>query len=302
MIKAVFMDIDNTLLDFDAAAQEGMERCFQDAGLTYRSEMFSAFKEENNRIWKKIEQGILTMDDLPYVRWQAILKKLGLEADGVAMEMLFRKCLFYSAVPVEGAEEILSYLHGKYILCTASNGPYEQQICRLKKADMLKDFDHCFVSEKIGVDKPDARFFERCLEQLPGIRAEECMIVGDSLTADIAGGLAAGMETCWFCRERIEEKELENVKEEHKADYVIKRLDELRKIMCKPSPVPDTTEQRPGIFGDSDHIFCKCGLIYIGEYFCEEKVFQRYRQGTFPGKNRCAGDLFHRRRDSVWFF
>ena len=227
MIKAVFMDIDNTLLDFDAAAQEGMERCFQDAGLTYRPEMFSVFKEENNRIWKKIEQGILTMDDLPYVRGQAILKKLGLEADGVAMEMLFRKCLFYSAVPVEGAEEILSYLHGKYILCTASNGPYEQQICRLKKADMLKDF----VSEKIGVDKPDARFFERCLEQLPGIRAEECMIVGDSLTADIAGGLAAGMETCWFCRERIEEKELENVKEEHKADYVIKRLDELRKIL-----------------------------------------------------------------------
>lgn len=97
MIRAVFMDIDNTLLDFDAAAQEGMAHCFEDAGLIYKPEMFSVFKEENDRIWKKIEQGILTMDDLPYVRWQAILKKLGLEADGVAMEMLFRKCLFYSA-------------------------------------------------------------------------------------------------------------------------------------------------------------------------------------------------------------
>ena len=83
MIRAVFMDI-------DAAAQEGMAHCFEDAGLIYKPEMFSVFKEENDRIWKKIEQGILTMDDLPYVRWQAILKKLGLEADGVAMEMLFR--------------------------------------------------------------------------------------------------------------------------------------------------------------------------------------------------------------------
>ena len=175
MSRAVFMDIDNTWLDFDAAAQEGMAHCFEDAGLIYKPEMFSVFKEENDRIWKKIEQGILTMDDLPYV----------------AMEMLFRKCLFYSAVPMEGAKEILDHLQGKYILCTASNGPYEQQICRLKKADMLKDFDHCFVSEKIGVDKPDVRFFERCLEQLPGIRAEECMIIGDSLTADIAGGQAA---------------------------------------------------------------------------------------------------------------
>jgi len=79
MIRAVFMDIDNTLLDFDAAAQEGMEHCFEDAGLTYKPEMFTVFKEENDQIWKKIEQGILTMDDLPYVRWQAILKKLGLE-------------------------------------------------------------------------------------------------------------------------------------------------------------------------------------------------------------------------------
>ena len=63
---------------------------------------------------------------------------------------------------------------------------------------MLKDFDHCFVSEKIGVDKPDVRFFQRCLEQLPGIRAEECMIVGDSLSSDILGGNNAGIITCWY--------------------------------------------------------------------------------------------------------
>lgn len=81
MIRAVFMDIDNTLLDFDAAAQEGMEHCFEDAGLTYKPEMFTVFKEENDQIWKKIEQGILTMDDLPLCALAASLKKLGLEAD-----------------------------------------------------------------------------------------------------------------------------------------------------------------------------------------------------------------------------
>ena len=88
MIRAVFMDIDNTLLDFDAAAREGMAYCFQDAGLTYKPEMFAVFTEENNKIWKKIEQGILTMDDLPYVRWQTILKKLGLEATSKNMNDL----------------------------------------------------------------------------------------------------------------------------------------------------------------------------------------------------------------------
>lgn len=89
------------------------------------------------------------MDDLFYVRWQAILGHLGLEADGVEMEKEFRVLLNLSAVPVEGAEEILTYLkQQKYCLCAASNGPYDQQINRLKKADMLKYFAHCFDLRK----------------------------------------------------------------------------------------------------------------------------------------------------------
>lgn len=170
-IKVLFLDIDNTLLDFDAAAAWAMEQCFQKAGLEYKSEMFAAFTEENNKIWQRIERKELTMDDLFYVRWQAILGHLGLEADGVEMEKEFRVLLNLSAVPVEGAEEILTYLkQQKYCLCAASNGPYDQQINRLKKADMLKYFAHCFVSEKVGADKPSQRFFDGCLKELPGVR------------------------------------------------------------------------------------------------------------------------------------
>lgn len=88
-IKVLFLDIDNTLLDFDAAAAWAMEQCFQKAGLEYKSEMFAAFTEENNKIWQRIERKELTMDDLFYVRWQAILGHLGLEADGVEMEKEF---------------------------------------------------------------------------------------------------------------------------------------------------------------------------------------------------------------------
>ena len=81
-IRVLFLDIDNTLLDFDAGAAWGMEQCFRKAGLEYRSEMFSVFTEENNKIWQRIERRELTMDDLFHVRWQAILAHLGLEADG----------------------------------------------------------------------------------------------------------------------------------------------------------------------------------------------------------------------------
>lgn len=230
-IKVLFLDIDNTLLDFDAAAAWAMEQCFQKAGLEYKSEMFAAFTEENNKIWQRIERKELTMDDLFYVRWQAVLGHLGLEADGVEMEKEFRVLLNLSAVPVEGAEEILTYLkQQKYCLCAASNGPYDQQINRLKKADMLKYFTHCFVSEKIGADKPSQRFFDGCLKELPGVRLEECMMIGDSLTADITGGRAYGMSTCWYVPS-VEKYREEKEKSGKPADHIIHDLLELKKIL-----------------------------------------------------------------------
>ena len=200
-LKVLFLDIDNTLLDFDAASEQSMKHCFQVSGLTYRPEMLPVFREENNKIWRKIEKGELSVADLRNVRWQTILARLGLTADGKAMEDEFKKNLHNSAVPVDGALEILPYLSEKYRLCAASNGPYEQQLNRLAKADMRKYFEHCFVSEKMGVEKPAREFFEGCFQALPGVCPEETMIIGDSLTADIAGGKKMGMKTCWYDRE-----------------------------------------------------------------------------------------------------
>ena len=230
-IKVLFLDIDNTLLDFDAGAAWGMEQCFRRAGLEYSPEMFPVFTEENNKIWQRIERKELTMDDLFFIRWQAILVHLGLEADGVEMEKEFRRLLHLTAVPVEGAMEILEYLYQKnYCLCAASNGPYDQQINRLKSADMLKYFTYCFVSEKIGVDKPGKQFFDGCMKEFPGIYPSECMMIGDSLTADIAGGQAYGMSTCWFVHSG-DKATAEKINGGKVADHIIYKLKELKNIL-----------------------------------------------------------------------
>ncbi len=141
-IKSPFWDIDNTLLDFDAGAEDSMKQAFSDLGLEFKPEMFDVFQKENHIIWDKIEKGELSREDLPYVRWQIILKRLGLKADGVAMEHVFRSYLHNSAVPVSGALETLEALAGKYIFCAASNGPYEQQLNRLERGGMRKYFLH----------------------------------------------------------------------------------------------------------------------------------------------------------------
>ena len=188
--------------------------------------MFDVFQEENHIIWDKIEKGELSREDIPNVRWQIVLKRLGLKADGVAMDHTFRSYLHNSAVLVSGAIETLEALAGKYIFCAASNGPYEQQLNRLERGGMRKYFTHCFVSEKVGVGKPSLRFFEKCMEELPEIAPEECLMIGDSLTADIAGGHAAGLKTCWY--HPAEATTNEKLKElEQQADYRVGSLQEL---------------------------------------------------------------------------
>ena len=183
--NVLLFDIDNTLLDFSAGAMQAMEEIFRAAGLPYAPEMFAVFQVENDKLWARIERGELTIAGLRDVRWQTILARLGLEADGAAMEDAFRDRLHESAVPVAGAPEVLARLHGKYRLCAASNGPYAQQVNRLRRAGMLDAFERLFISGQMGAEKPSRVFFDRCLAQLPGVRPEQCLMIGDSLTADI---------------------------------------------------------------------------------------------------------------------
>lgn len=205
-LKAVFVDIDNTLLSFDEYVRQTMRDGFAHFGLKpYEPYMYDIFEKENNALWRKIEQGTLTFSELQKIRWNLVFEKLGISFDGPVFEKYFREALHESAVEEPGAQEMLAYLKQKYILCVASNGPYEQQLHRLELADMRKYFDYVFVSEKIGVSKPARGFFEKAFEELnegkrDKIFPQETMIIGDSLTSDMAGGLQYGMKTCFYRR------------------------------------------------------------------------------------------------------
>ncbi len=209
MIKLIFIDIDNTLLDFDAYVKESLRSGFEKFGLRkYEDWMYETFEKENSKLWLQIEDGTLTFEELQKIRFNKVFDAIGgIDFDGVVFEKYFRECLNESAIPVDGAMEMLEYLSGKYILCTASNGPYNQQVHRLELAGMLDYFRHHFISEKIGVSKPAREFFDAALAELNAeqqargnaeILPSEIMIIGDSLTSDMAGGIGSGLKTCWF--------------------------------------------------------------------------------------------------------
>ena len=122
---------------------------------------------------------------------------------------------------VEGAEELLKALSGKYRLFLVSNGTACVQKGRLESAGIVPYFEKVFISEEIGVNKPDPRFFEACFEKMEPFDRSRCMIVGDSLTSDILGGRNAGITTCWF---NLRGREARG---DVAPDWQISRLDEL---------------------------------------------------------------------------
>ena len=226
MIKAVFLDIDNTLLDFDAFVKAAMRDGFCRFGLgEYREDMFPTFLRINTEIWREIEQGRLRFEEMLKIRWNRIFAALGICFDGVVFEDYFRDYLFDCAIPVEGAMELLACLKDKYILCAASNGPYEQQLNRLSRGGMLDCFAHVFISEQIGASKPSPKFFDHCLSELNGISPDEILMIGDSLSSDMAGAIGMGMKTCYFDKNRSANTGGLNL------DYVVHSLEEIRSFL-----------------------------------------------------------------------
>lgn len=231
MIKVVFLDIDNTLLSFSGYVKEAMREGFAQFGLKpYTEAMFPVFERINDRLWGQIEQGTLSYEELIKVRWDQIFQALGIAFDGRVFEDYFKERLFSSAVPEPGAMELLEYLSRRYILCAASNGPYEQQRNRLCIGGMYGYFSHIFISSQIGAQKPSAAFFDFCFRTLragtaPGLRPEDTMIIGDSLSSDIAGGAAYGMHTCLY------QKEARPAADTRGAEFTVPCLADIKKIL-----------------------------------------------------------------------
>lgn len=225
MIKAVLLDIDDTLLDFARCAERSMAAGFQDFGLSYDPAMFAVFQRINNGLWAQIETGDITREELFAVRWNRIFEVLGIRSDGPAFEKRFLHHLEESAVPVDGAGKLVAYLAPRYMLCAASNGPHLQQVRRLEKAGMTPGITHVFTSQLLEAEKPSPAFFQRCFERLSGIAPEETMMIGDSLTADMAGAKAYGMQTCWYAPHAPKEMPVP------RPDHIVTSLAEITAIL-----------------------------------------------------------------------
>ena len=198
MIKTVFIDVDNTLIDFNACALASMKEAFTYFGLPFSREVFSTFLKINNGLWEKIEKGTLTKKEHARIRWNLILEALHIDFDGPRLEEKFVDGLNYHSFPIEGAQDLVAYLSKKYWLCVTSNASLAQQINRLKIAGLYDYMANIYVSENVRFQKPAREFFEYCLNDLKIENKEEVIVIGDSLRADIQGANRVSMDSIWY--------------------------------------------------------------------------------------------------------
>ncbi len=225
--EILLFDVDDTLLDFDLAENAALDRLFAQEKIATTPTMIARYKEINESMWRAFERGEVTKNVLHNTRFSIALKEFGLEVDGEYFEAIFQKYLQEAHHYVDGAYELIAQLSHNYNLYVVSNGKTITQNKRLVDADLAKYFKGIFISEQTGYQKPMPAFFDYVFDRIEGISKEKALIVGDSLTSDVKGGLLAGIDTCWFNIHDIENTS------DILPNYEIKKLHELYTVLEK---------------------------------------------------------------------
>ena len=225
MFEFLFLDLDDTILDFHKAEYLALGKTFLQFGLDPTEEVRARYSLINKAHWERLERKELTREEVLVGRFAALFHEFGLEVDPERCARAYEDNLSVGHYFLPGAEEALEALSRKYKLYLASNGTAKVQAGRLASANISHYFEEIFVSQEIGANKPDLAYFERCFARIPGFDPARAMIVGDSLTSDILGGKQAGIATCW-----VNPKGLP-AREDIKPDYEIPALSRLEALL-----------------------------------------------------------------------
>ncbi len=198
MIRNILLDADDTLFDFHLSERDALSETLRTFGIAPSPEILRRYSEINAAHWKLLEQKQITRAELKHRRYEQLLREIGSDLPADALADCYENELGKGHYFIEGAEELLRTLAPRYRLYLASNGYQKTQWGRIRSAGIEPYLSDVFISQEIGVDKPDAAYFQACFARIPNCRLDETVIVGDSLSSDILGGKNAGIRTVWY--------------------------------------------------------------------------------------------------------
>lgn len=203
--KTLLFDVDDTLLDFQMTEAKALNALFAEQGVNLTPEVKTSYKALNHHLWQEYEQGRMSREEVTGSRFGLLFQQFGKTVDGPEMEKRYRHYLNQGHDLIEGSKELIESLADQADLYIVTNGVSETQYQRLTDSGLLPYFKEVFVSEDTGFQKPMREFFEFVFERIPGFEKEQTVIIGDSLTSDIKGGILSGIDTIWYNRNKLPE-------------------------------------------------------------------------------------------------
>ena len=230
MITTVLWDVDGTLLDFHAAERAAIRALFSEFGLgECTEEMLARYSRINKGFWEKLERNEMSKPEILVGRFMQFFREYGLDVRiAPAFNERYQVSLGDTIVYRDDSLAIVQALKGKVRQYAVSNGTVIAQTKKLARSHLGEWMDGVFLSEELGVEKPNIGFFEKVFSVIRPSDPSEVLIVGDSLTSDIRGGINAGIRTCWYDPEGLP------VPEGLSIDYVIRDLQEVFAILDMP--------------------------------------------------------------------
>ena len=194
----LLFDADDTLFDYPLAEGKALRNTFEHFGQVYRSEYLRIYQVFNRQVWGEFERGETTASELRLKRFRLLFDEIGVALDPPDFSQRYLENLAQASDLFPGAAGLLQALTGRYHIALVTNGLKEVQHARLERSAIRPFIEKIFISEEVGAAKPYPGFFEAVFQEIGHPPKNQVLIIGDSLTSDIQGGLNYGIDTCWF--------------------------------------------------------------------------------------------------------
>ncbi len=194
----VLFDADGTLFDFDRAEGHALKQTFAAFQMPFSQRIRDSYREINQALWEALERSETDKATLKTERFRRLLHTHHLSGRPDALNLEYETQLARCSFLLDGAVSVCQGLAAFCQLAIITNGLADVQHSRFYGSPLPQWIPHLFISDCIGHEKPHPVFFQTVLQALAVADKGRVLVVGDSLTADVAGGQQAGLATCWM--------------------------------------------------------------------------------------------------------
>ncbi|MGG7177358.1 YjjG family noncanonical pyrimidine nucleotidase [Clostridium paraputrificum] len=224
--EVIIFDADETLFDFKRSEREAFKNTILEFGIDYDENYhLKIYKDINTAIWKEFEEGLITQEKLKVERFKRLSDKLAITFDEVLFAKSYMKHLASGSFLYNDSVDLIENLHKDYKLSIITNGLTAVQENRIRKSIISHYFEDIVISEEVSVSKPNPKIFELALKNINHIDKSKVLMIGDSLTSDIQGGINFRIDTCWYNPNKVKNET------SIKPTYEVSNFNELKDLL-----------------------------------------------------------------------